>query len=109
MGGFIKLGDFIYGGTTAKKSLVAVSEKTGEITDSLKIGSGNTIAADGMLYYYNQSGKVHLVKPDNGKIQVISSFKITKGTKEHFSQPVIDRGKLYIRHGNTLMVYKIEA
>jgi outer membrane protein assembly factor BamB len=109
MGGFIKFGDFIYGGTTAKKSLVAVNEKTGELTDSLKIGSGNTIAADGMLYYYNQSGKVHLVKPDNGKIQVISSFKITKGTKEHFSQPVIDRGKLYIRHGNTLMVYKIDA
>lgn len=109
MGGFIKFGDFIYGGTTAKKSLIALDSRNGMIGDSLKLGSGNTIAADGMLYYYTQAGKVNLVKPLEGKLELISTFKITKGTKEHFSQPVIDKGVLYIRHGNVLMAYNIKA
>ena len=109
MGGFIKYGDFIYGGTTAKKCLIALDSKTGTITDSLKLGSGNTIAADSMLYYYSQSGKVNLVKPKNDRLELISTFKITRGTKEHFSQPVIDRGMFYIRHGNVLMVYQLKS
>lgn len=107
MGGFVKLGNVIYGGTTAKKQFVAVDDKTGEIMTSLRLGSGNTIAADGMIYYYTLSGKLNLIKPNNGGPEVVSTFKITMGTKEHFAQPVIDRGRLYVRRGNALMVYDI--
>jgi outer membrane protein assembly factor BamB len=108
MGGIVKLGNYIYTGTTAKKSLVSVNIENGLITDSLSIGSGNTIYADGNLYYYTQSGKVNLVKPQDGKLELISSFKITKGTREHFAHPVIKNGILYIRHGNALMAYDIK-
>ena len=41
-------------------------------------------------------------------MEVISKFKIDKGTKEHFSNPVIGNGVLYIRHGNALMAYEIK-
>jgi outer membrane protein assembly factor BamB len=108
MGGFVKLGNFIYGGTTAKKNFIAVDAGSGEITASIRLESGNTIAADGLIYYYTQNGKVNLIRPKDGKPEVISTFKITKGTKEHFSQPVIDRGRFYLRHGNVLMVYDIQ-
>jgi len=107
MGGIVKLGNYIYTGTTAKRSLVSVNIEDGSITDSLKIGSGNTIYADGNLYYYTQSGNVNLVKPQDGKLELISSFKVTKGTKEHFAHPVINKGVLYVRHGNVLMAYDI--
>jgi hypothetical protein len=40
-------------------------------------------------------------------MELISKFKITAGTKEHFSHPVIKNGTLYIRHGKALMVYDI--
>ena len=109
MGGFVKLGNVLYGGATAKKRFVAVDASTGSIIGTLRLGSGNTIAADGMIYYYNQRGRVHLIRPNNGQPEVISTFKITKGTQEHFSQPVIDRGVLYVRHGNALMAYKIQG
>lgn len=107
MGGFVKLGDILYGGTTAKRQFIAVDATRGKTLTTLRLGSGNTIAADGMMYYYGQNGKVNLINPNNGNPEVVSSFSITKGTKEHFAQSVIDRGNLYVRHGNVLLVYDI--
>ncbi len=60
-----------------------------------------------MLYYYNQRGELKLISYDEGKMQEISSFKIRKGTKEHFSHPVIYQGVLYQRHGQVLMAFDI--
>jgi len=40
-------------------------------------------------------------------MQLVSSFKVTKGTKEFFTHPVIHDGVLYIRHGEALMAYSI--
>jgi outer membrane protein assembly factor BamB len=108
MGGIVKIGNYLYGSGTSKKQLKAIDATTGELKDSLKIGSGAVIAADDMLYYYNQRGELKLLSYDEGKIQEISSFKISKGTKEHFSHPVINRGVLYQRRGNMLMAYDIK-
>ncbi|NQU34162.1 MAG: hypothetical protein HQ521_13090, partial [Bacteroidetes bacterium] len=78
------------------------------LTDSLKIGSGALISADNMLYYYNQKGELKLLSFSEGKMTEISSFKIQKGSKEHFSHPVIHNGVLYLRHGNVLMGFDIK-
>ena len=51
---------------------------------------------------------MNLINPNDGNPKVVSTFKITKGTKEHSSQPVIDRGRYYLRHGNVLMAYDIK-
>jgi len=59
------------------------------------------------VYYYNQKGEIQLINPDKGKMDIVSFFRVPKGTKEHFSHPVIDRGNLYIRHGKALMVFRI--
>jgi outer membrane protein assembly factor BamB len=108
MGGIVKIGNYLYGSGTTKKQLKAIDATTGQLTDSLKIGSGVVIAADDMLYYYNQRGELKLLSYTDGKMQEISSFKITKGTKEHFSHPVIYQGVLYQRRGNMLMAYDIK-
>jgi hypothetical protein len=49
-----------------------------------------------------------LVKPNPEKYELVSSFEITMGTETHFSHPVIHQGVMYIRHGNTLMAYKVK-
>jgi outer membrane protein assembly factor BamB len=107
MGGIIKIGNYLYGSGTTKKQIKAIDATSGQLTDSLKIGSGAVIEADDMLYYYNQRGEMKLLSYNEGKMQETSSFKITKGTKEHFSHPVIYRGVLYQRRGNMLMAYAI--
>lgn len=108
MGGFVKLGETIYSCGFSRKNLNALDAKTGAFTDSLKCGAGTLISADNLLYYYNLKGEMNLIKPDSKKLTLISSFKISKGSKEHFSHPVICDAVLYIRHGNALMAYDIK-
>jgi hypothetical protein len=43
MGGIVKLGNYIYTGTTAKKSLVSVNIENGLITDSLSYKKENRL------------------------------------------------------------------
>ena len=108
MGGFIKTGNYIYSCLSEKKVLISLDANTGQIADSLKVGTGTIIFSDGLLYYYNQKGEMNLVKPEQGNLRLISSFKITAGTKEHFSHPVIHNGVLYIRHGKVFQAYSIK-
>jgi outer membrane protein assembly factor BamB len=109
MGGFVKLGNFIYTSAFSRKDLRKLDSGSGAAVDSLKCGAGTIISADGMLYYYNDKGQVYLINPNGPRMEITGNFKVDKGTKEHFSHPVIDRGVLYIRHGNTLLAYKLKA
>ena len=106
-GGFIKLGNQLFT-TTKKKRLVCVDTSTGSVIDSLSANKGSLIYADSKFYCYNETGDVKLIKFENNKFTEISKFKVDKGTKEHFSHPVIANGTMYIRHGKSLMAYDIQ-
>jgi outer membrane protein assembly factor BamB len=107
MGGVIKNGNFLYTGAVARPQLVSIDATTGILSDSLRLGTGALISADGMLYYYNQKGEMMLLNFDQGKMNLISTFRIKKGTAEHFSHPVINKSVLYQRHGTVLMAFDI--
>lgn len=108
MGGAVKLNGKIIASGHRKKVWKSVDAETGETKDSLDFGRGATIAADGMLYCYNERGQVGLVNVTPEAMELVSKFKVTKGTKEHFAQPVINNGVLYIRHGDALLAYDIK-
>jgi len=61
------------------------------------------------LYVYSESGKVSLLKPKDGGVDVISSFAVPYGANPHWAHLVIKDKKLYIRHGTSLMVYDIAS
>jgi len=105
-GGLIKLGNQLFT-TTKKKRLVCVDTFNGNVVDSLSANKGSLIYADSKFYCYNETGDVKLIKFENNKFIEISKFKVEKGTKEHFSHPVISNGTMYIRHGRALMAYDI--
>jgi outer membrane protein assembly factor BamB len=107
IGGVVRTGDYLIATGERKAYLKCLDMNSGLITDSLKLGSGNVIFADGMVYLYNNRGQVYLVREEGGKLLEISSFKIALGTKEHFSHPFISKGILYLRHGKTLMAYSL--
>lgn len=106
-GGFVKIGNFLYGSRYRPSRFETISASTGEVVDSLKFSHGSTIYADGLLYCYTEQGMMGLIRPDNGKSELLSSFKIADGTLEHFAHPVIRDGVLYIRHGKVLLAYDI--
>lgn len=68
---------------------------------------GPIVMADGLLYCYNERGKVGLVNPDPKGFEIISEFKITKGSGPHWAHPFIADGKLFMRHGEVLFGYNI--
>ncbi|HET6556836.1 MAG TPA: hypothetical protein VFG54_05940, partial [Prolixibacteraceae bacterium] len=107
MGGFVKLGDKLYV-TSADHKLKGLDINNGVVIDSLSSLFGGIIYADEHLYCYNDNGNVNLISLAGNKPKVVSKFKVTKGTKEHFAHPVITNGVLYIRHGNALMAYQVK-
>jgi outer membrane protein assembly factor BamB len=107
MGGVVKLGNYMYCGANARPQLVSINAATGQLTDSLKTAPGAIISADDMLYYYNQKGEMMLLSQDQGKMKLVSSFRVKKGTLQHFAHPVIHEGVLYQRHGKMIIAYDI--
>ena len=112
IGALVKISDYIYGsssGYNAARNWYCVDWATGEIIyRDRQLAMGVSIAADGMLYCYTDRGDMALVKPSPEKFEVISRFRITKGTDQHWAHPVIHQGVLYVRHGDSLMAYKIK-
>jgi outer membrane protein assembly factor BamB len=113
VGGMVLLGNYIFSSThdtNSKGRWICVDWTTGKtmwITDWHNKGS--IISADGMLYIYEEkSGYIGLVKPNSEKLEVVSSFQIAKGTGPHWSHPVIDKGRLFVRHGDYLAVYSLK-
>ena len=110
MGGFIVLDGKIYGSGDYNRAWYCVDWKTGkDIFSSNILTKGNIIYADGMFYCYSEGGEVGLVKPENDKFNVISKFKVPYGTAQHWAHLVIHNKKLYVRHGNSLMVYSLAS
>jgi len=107
-GGFIVLDRIIYGSGDANKGWYGVDWKTGSTVFSDKsLGKGNIIYADGMLYCYAESGEVALVRPSPSGIRKVSSFQVPYGEAQHWAHLVIRNGRLYVRHGSSLMVYEL--
>ena len=113
IGGMILLGNYIYSSThdsNSKGRWICVDWTTGKtMWMTLWNNKGPIISADGMIYLLEErNGNVALVRPDSQKLDVVSSFRVPKGEGPYWSHPVIEKGKLYIRHGNYLAVYSIK-
>jgi outer membrane protein assembly factor BamB len=73
------------------------------------LGKGSVVYADGMLYLYEEKrGTIGLAKPGD-KLDVVSSFPVNFGSKEHWAHLMICDGVLYIRHGDVLAAFDIKA
>jgi outer membrane protein assembly factor BamB len=113
LGGVVLLGNHLYGTNHTSNpadTWICVDWITGKTLWTKKWYSrGSVISADNMLYLFEErSGHVALAKPDASKLDIVSEFQITKGEGPFWAHPVINKGRLYIRHGSVLMVYKIK-
>lgn len=112
-GGIVVLDDYIYSTSYISNSMgdwVCIDWNSGKtIWRQRWHNKGSVISADGMLYIMEEKGgNVALVRPNPTKLDIVSQFQVTKGSGPYWSHPVIDKGRLYIRHGEVLMVYKIK-
>lgn len=110
MGGSVLIDGVLYGSSYRSKEWFAIDARTGEaniIADDFT--NGVIVYADGLFYCYNERGILALVDMDRDSFNIISRFKVELGTDQHWAHPVIHDKKMYIRHGDALMVYDISA
>jgi outer membrane protein assembly factor BamB len=108
MGGIVLIDGTIYGSAYRTKNWYSVNTATGEekIIAS-DFSNGVIIYADGLFYCYSEDGQVALVKMTPDTFKIISKFNVPLGTDQHWAHPVIHNKRMYIRHGNALMVYRV--
>jgi hypothetical protein len=108
-GGAVKLDNRIYRTNgTGKGGLYGFDWDKGRMLFLNKgIGEANLLAADGMIYSYDQNGRVSLIKPTENNIQIVGTFKIKNGglNLAHMS---LGNGILFIRNGSVLMAYDVK-
>lgn len=108
MGGVVLIDGKIYGSGQASRKWICLDWATGkEIYSSKEFKKGNIISAEGLLYWYSEGGQVVLVESLIDRFNVISSFEVPYGEKQHWAHLVIDNKRLFVRHGASLMVYDI--
>jgi outer membrane protein assembly factor BamB len=112
-GGVVLLNGYIYGSNWLSNSdgnWCCIDWNTGQkkYEEHWKC-KGSIISAEGLLYIYDErNGFVGLVRANPEKFDLISSFKISKGSGPYWAHPVIHNGILYIRHGKVLMAFNIK-
>ncbi len=113
-GGVILLDGNLYGSNwlnNSKGQWVSVNWQTGKTNWGKDwFTKGSIIAADGLLYCYEEKGgNVALIQPDVADFKIISTFKVEAGEGPYWAHPAIYDGMLYLRHGNILLIYNIKA
>lgn len=115
-GGFVKVGDYIYGGHNHNKGEpTCIEMKTGKImwhAEEPGKGSGCVLYADGHLYFRYENGLVALVEATPERYNLISTFTPPErpgATGTAWPYPVISDGKLYLRHTDVLFCYDVKA
>jgi outer membrane protein assembly factor BamB len=109
MASFIVNDGMIYGSRYRKNEWLALDWNTGKILHRFEgLGDGVLIYSDGLYYAYSQDGDMALLDISAQGYKLISRFPVELGRGPHWSHPVIQDGRLYLRHGNVLMVYDIK-
>jgi len=109
IGGAVLVNGYIYGSGDQNRQWQCIDWKTGEQKCETKaIGPGNIIYSDGLFYCYSDRGELALVEAKPEGFNVISKTKLVLGSAQHWAHLVINKGRLYLRHDNTLIAYKIK-
>jgi hypothetical protein len=109
MGGAVMIDGYLYGSGDYSRSWTCLDWETGkQMYESSLIGNGVVIAADGLLFCYSQRGELALVPANPKEFKVTGQTRVSLGSGQHWAHPVIHDGRLYLRHGDVLMAYKIK-
>lgn len=109
-GGFVLLGDYLYG--SAGATLMCVKFTDGEIQWQERIPAASAICyADNRLYLHAENGEVLLTGASPEGFREYGRFTPAnppdRGQAKAWAYPVIANGRLYIRQAGTLWCYDI--
>lgn len=108
MGGAMIVDGYVYASGHKSRGWFCLDWKTGEEKwNSNELLDGVIIMAADKFILYTERGDLVLAKPNPEKLDIISKTKVELGNDMHWAHPVVHNGILYVRHGNSLIAYKI--
>jgi outer membrane protein assembly factor BamB len=112
-GGVILLDGYVYGAAhkSNNSKWICLEWKTGKKMYAERgVNMGSATLAEGMLYTMSERGDVGLVKATPDGHNLISRFKLPEGGEgPTWAHPVVCGRRLYLRHGDWLYVYDVQA
>ena len=109
MGGAVKAGNYLYASGDKNRGWHCVNWETGEsVWYDKTLANGVVITADNLLYIYSDRGELALVEATPNGFNLKGKTMVELGTMQHWAHPVINDGILYLRHGKSLIAYKIK-
>ncbi len=114
-GGFVLVGDHIYGGHGHNKGFpICIEMATGKVvwggeTRNAGTGSAAVVYADGNLYFRYQNGVMVLIEATPTGYSEKGSFTIPDVAGPSWPHPVVVGGRLYLREQDNLFVYDVKA
>ena len=110
MGGAEIVDGYVYASGNKARGWFCYDYETGdEKWNSREIGNGVIIMAGDKFIIYSERGELALVNPNNEKLDVISKTRVELGSAQHWAHPAVHNGILYVRHGTSLIAYKVSA
>jgi outer membrane protein assembly factor BamB len=108
-GGVILLDGYLYG--SSGRGWHCLDWKTGQSMYQEKgVGKGSLTYADGMLYTLSEDHEMGLVAATPDGHQLVGQFDLPEGGEGNsWAHPVVCGGRLYIRHGDFLYAYDVQA
>lgn len=108
MGGAVLVDGHIYGSGDSDREWQCIDWETGKQKyTSREVGNGAVIYADEHLYCYSERGELALLKPLGDRFEVAGKIRVQLGSGQHWAHPVINNGRLFVRHGNALIAYDV--
>ncbi len=108
IGGAVLVNGMIYGSGDQNLAWQCINWESGKQKYTYTgVSKGNVIFADGKLYCYSERGELAMMKPLPDRFELRGLVRVTMGSGQHWAHLVIHEGKLYVRHGNVLIAYKI--
>ena len=109
MGDAIVIDDNIYIGSVMDRTNYCLDWNTGEVKFKTEdLGEGTFIAADDKLFLLTYKGEVAMLKAEDDKFLTLGTFKALGKKPNHFSQPVIHDGILYLRYNEMIKAFNIQ-
>lgn len=108
-GGFVVVGDHIYG--TNQGSLVCMDLKSGKVAwQDRCVGKGSAVFADGHIIVRGEDGGIALVEANPTSFKEAGRFNLAKtGGEKAWANPVVSGGHLYIREWDNLYCYDLKG
>jgi outer membrane protein assembly factor BamB len=111
-GGFVLLGNYLYGGHGQSQGFpVCIELTSGKLmwpqVRGAGTGSAAVVAAEGRLYFRYQNGMVALVEATPVTYRELGSFQIPNPHTLSWPHPVVAGGRLYLREQEALHVYNV--